>query len=457
MLVLVAKRLLYVPLGKGPGVNVNLRRFYNLVALRTTSGESIGFHPGRLEVASLDPQAWEASARPYDKESSAVQELLSWSQEPANTFPSENGALVQVTDFSLNLAQICNLRCTYCGAGDGSYGGQKFRADLGLVEKQLRGFLSRLTSGETFRIQFLGGEPLLYPHDLVKITKLAKEIALGNGVKLELSIITNGTLITKDIASFLGQENFQVTLSWDGPSDVQDQFRPTKSGSGSSKDVRRGLDLLLENRSGLRSLHVNSVMGVHNQDVVSSYEFLRSFDFDLYNFGFASTAQDEAASSSYIRNMTVLAENVYKSEGINGLAKIIPFGRFLRTLDQQRPVKNFCGAGKNFIHSDTEGRLYACNWFSGNSKEQIGEIDQLDFSRRSQWLDPLTTRHNCGTCWAKTLCGGGCAFVFKTKNSDPEHRDEQFCDRITHLAALSVLYFGKELKKRTEGEKNETC
>jgi uncharacterized protein len=240
VLVLVAKRLLYVQLGKGPGVYVNLRRFYNLVALRTTSGESIGFHPGRLEVASLDPQAWEASARPYDKESSAVQELLSWSQEPANTFPSENGALVQVTDFSLNLAQICNLRCTYCGAGDGSYGGQKFRADLALVEKQLRGFLSRLTSGETFRIQFLGGEPLLYPHDLVKITKLAKEIALESGVKLELSIITNGTLITKDIASFLSRENFQVTLSWDGPSDVQDQFRPTKSGSGSSKDVRHG-------------------------------------------------------------------------------------------------------------------------------------------------------------------------------------------------------------------------
>lgn len=74
MLVLVAKRLLYVQLGKGPGVYVNLRRFYNLVALRTTLGESMDFEAqGRLEVASLDPQAWEASLGPSGRRRNPLQ------------------------------------------------------------------------------------------------------------------------------------------------------------------------------------------------------------------------------------------------------------------------------------------------------------------------------------------------------------------------------------------------
>lgn len=447
---------------------LEMRRWNNLVALRMDSGKSIAFHTERMELADLDDEAWEAFPPHHrlpvnvSELSVAAHELAIWSEENASFakketpyLPGAGGYLDQnldsfeVSTFSLNLSQICNLRCTYCGAGDGSYGSQKFRADPELVTKQLKGFISRLSPGKTFTVQFVGGEPLLFPQDLFAITQSAKELALESSVNVQFSVVTNGTRIDKKMAQFLGQESFQVSLSWDGPSDVQNQFRPGKSGGESSKEVEVGIEHLQSVRSELRSLHVNSVMGKHNQDVVKSYQFLKSYDFDLYNFGFAAEAEDQLASKNYVQNMKNLADLVYEREGLNSLARILPFGRFLRALDDQTPVKNFCGAGKSFVHSDTKGHLYACNWFSGISKERLGYLDEIEASPRSGWLKPLTQKHNCGSCWARSLCGGGCAFVFKTKTGAAgELRDETFCERIVELAAICVFYYGKELSKQ---------
>lgn len=447
---------------------MEVRRFKNLVGFQFNQGQPMGFHPERMEIAQLDAFAWEAmraavaseaevgilAEKNAELQNNAMQDLARWNDEPIIEDSSvkslseiHDGPPPKIKELSLNLTQICNLRCTYCGAGDGSYGSSEFRCDLDLVEKQIRAFISRIPKGESFRLRFMGGEPLLYPNDLYSIARKAREIADECEVLLSLTVVTNGTRVSPAMAQFLGEQEFEVVLSWDGPENVQDKYRPTKSGGNSSQEVQRGLEELLKVRSQLSSLRVNSVMGVHNQNVKEAYHFLKSYNFDLYNFGFASSDQDEQASLQYALNMAELAEEVYATEGIQALARILPFSRFLRQLDQQEPVKNFCEAGKSFVHSDTKGQLYACSWFSGQNEEKIGEVADL-LGSRSTWLKPLTRRHHCGSCWARTLCGGGCAFVFKTKTGSTERRDDSFCDRTVHLAAISVYYYGIELSKR---------
>ena len=429
----------------------NVRRYQDIVAFRGTSGEITGLNAQNLEIASLDEEAWAAMNDADTWESTAHLELKRWSQEtptPSSTSPNKHS----VREFSLNLAQVCDLRCTYCGAaGDGSYGSSKPRADLTLVEKQLRFFIGRLSAGENFRLQFVGGEPLLYPTELKDIAETALQLAAEQKLNLEFSLITNGTRLTPDLADYLAEHQFQVTLSLDGEPEVQDRVRPTRQGRPSSPAVLSGLAELMRVREGLKSLHVNAVMGAHHLDVTGTYLYLRHFDFDLYNFGFAAGPDDHKASPIYLREMTKLAEMVFRQEGINGLARIQPFGRFLRALDSGVPVENFCGAGKSFIHSDTSGDLYACNWFSGDPKEKLGESDQLDEEQRQRWAKPLTEMHDCQSCWARKLCGGGCASVFRAKTGSSTQKDDYFCDRMRGLAALSVQYLAMELTKTYEG------
>ncbi|MCB0365244.1 MAG: radical SAM protein [Bdellovibrionaceae bacterium] len=427
---------------------MNLRRYQDIVAFRGPTGQVMGFNTQNLEIATLDEEAWEAMNASDQWETTAHLELKRWSQETGPLASQTNPTTHTIREFSLNLAQVCDLRCTYCGAdGDGTYGSGKARADLDIVEKQLRFFITRLSRGDVFRLQFVGGEPLLYADEMKKIAQRATELASAQGVEIQFSLVTNGTRVSTAVADFLAEQNYQVTLSLDGDPKVQDRLRPTRKGGASSPEVLRGLKELLRVRQGLRSLHVNAVMGSHHLDILGTYSYLRQFDFDLYNFGFAAGDDDHKASPIYLREMAVLAERVFRADGINGLARIQPFGRFLRALDSGHPVENFCGAGKSFIHADTSGGLYACNWFSGDEKEKLGQGDRLDESKRQEWSEALTARHDCQTCWAKNLCGGGCASVFRTKTGQTNLRDHYFCDRIRGLAALSVQYLAMELTK----------
>lgn len=427
---------------------MDLRRYQEIVAFRGPTGQVTGFNANNLELAELDSEAWEAMNSTSGWDSTAHLELRKWNEELPQTAGSARLQPHTVREFSLNLSQVCDLRCSYCGAGgDGSYGSTRPRADVATVEKQLRFFLGRLTKGEVFRLQFVGGEPLLFPAELQHLSQFARELAGQQGVTIQFSLITNGTRLNAPLADYLADFGFQVTLSLDGPPEVQNQNRPTRGGGASAPEVLRGLKELLRVREGLQSLHANAVMGAHHLDVIGTYVFLRTFDFDLYNFGFAAGADDAQTSPLYLREMARLADQVYRQEGFTALSRIQPFGRLITALDSGVPVENFCGAGKSFIHSDTNGGLYACNWFSGDSKEKLGEVDQLDETRRQQWAQPLTVRHDCQNCWARNLCGGGCASVFRTKTGQSHVRDEYFCERMRGLAALSIQYLAMELTK----------
>src|SRR5690606_12129374 len=136
----------------------------------------VGFHAVNMELAELTDAIWEQMA-PVTTASSVApmtSQMAAVDDEVATDLEAWNGetrltpkALIQAKDvryFSINVAQICNLKCTYCAAGgDGTYGSAKAKVDLSITFKQLSWLLDKVPPGETFDIRFLGGEPLLYP------------------------------------------------------------------------------------------------------------------------------------------------------------------------------------------------------------------------------------------------------------------------------------------------------
>ena len=66
------------------------------------------------------------------------------------------------------------------------------------------------------------------------------------GIKTDFVILTNGVLLTENVCQTLKKENFKAALSLDGLEKFHDLTRKFSDGSGSFKQVKKGLENLLK-------------------------------------------------------------------------------------------------------------------------------------------------------------------------------------------------------------------
>ena len=82
-------------------------------------------------------------------------------------------------------------------------------------------------------ITFFGGETLMNFPVLKSTIAYARRRAAEVGKEVDFSLTTNATLLRPDIIEFLADERVGVTISIDGPEDLQDKFRVFNNGQGS--------------------------------------------------------------------------------------------------------------------------------------------------------------------------------------------------------------------------------
>lgn len=91
-----------------------------------------------------------------------------------------------------------------------------------------------------------GGEPLLAGKQWLKwfldeVARLAPA-----ELRVAVSLQTNGILLDADWLSMLGENNVSLGVSIDGPPELHDRHRVDFRGRGTYREVRRGIDLLVE-------------------------------------------------------------------------------------------------------------------------------------------------------------------------------------------------------------------
>ena len=441
---------------------MELRRYKDILATRTPSGEIIGFHARNLEIAELDDSVWNALADEHSlkKTGEISRELEAWHNE-ISPDTTDQQPHTGIRALLLNIAQICNLNCTYCAAVDsdgnrdsaGTYGSKITKIDTKVAEEQIRHFIAKVPDGESFEIEFCGGEPLLYPQVIASLCRYARLMVSGRNVDIQFAINTNGTLISPQAADILAANKFHVTISLDGDPSVNDVTRPTramKAGHSSTEQTLKGLKNLNRVREKLGSLNVNCVFGSHNWHVERAYDFLASLElnWDRYNFNFANNAEPEKAAhytDLYLDELKKTADKVFRLEGLTGLAKIKQFRRPLARLASQTRQHNYCGAGKTLIQSDTRADLYVCNWFMNDPAEKVGHKTEISEASLKHYDASLITLNRCETCWARHLCGGGCMAVHKSYSGDRHSKDPHFCRRTREIAAEAIWYFKQSL------------
>jgi uncharacterized protein len=446
---------------------LELIRSGDVLALRVPStGRVLGFHGREMQVAELAPEVWSAmfkgqnSPSLSDLEREALHELSLWKlskSETAAPAPSREPAIRSLT---INVAQICNLACTYCAAGgDGTYGSKVKTPELERTQRQLATLLSHVPDNGRFTITFLGGEPLLFPDIIRAIARDAKLLIAGRRVDLRFDIVTNGTLITEEIAEMMADLKMNVTISIDGAPEDNDQARLTKSGRGSSQMILKGLAELVKVQSRLGSLTAGAVFGSHNMNVVRAWEFLSRFPFGSIKFDFAAEIGDELASRRFALAVNEVADLAFERGGEPELRRLHTFDHLFRVLDDQVRVENHCLAGKNHLQLDTDGKLTACQWFVGQKDEEIGDSRVLDLSMANKKLasfsEPLIEKHGCGSCWARHICGGGCMHVNKVKTGNKHQVDSAYCERTRTIIAKGIERYAEARYQKDGGTRAE--
>lgn len=114
---------------------------------------------------------------------------------------------------TLNLADSCNLQCTYC------YEGNDKRTAV-LSEKVMREAIDFMVMNnpkeEKIHLSLLGGEPLLNKKVFLQLFDYLDEKHSENKQMFEFEMTTNGILLDDSVIEIVKSNNFKLFVSIDG-------------------------------------------------------------------------------------------------------------------------------------------------------------------------------------------------------------------------------------------------
>ena len=169
----------------------------------------------------------------------------------------------------------CNLDCTYCYYKEKNRlypGTRSFRMSERVLEAFIRDYIESQDAPEIW-FSWQGGEPLLLGLGFFRKVVALQRRHCPPGKRVRNALQTNGTLLNGAWAGFLGEHDFLVGLSIDGPRRLHDRYRVDKRGRPSFETVLGKLKLLQESGVEYNTL---SVVGRHNARFpMQVYRFLR--------------------------------------------------------------------------------------------------------------------------------------------------------------------------------------
>lgn len=375
---------------------------------------------------------------------------------PSKQFP--------LTTMVLNVTSKCNLACTYCY----EYGEDRvveptkpmprFMDDT--TARQSVDFLFQ-QSGENrvIYLNFFGGETLLNFPVLQRTLAYARERGAESGKRVESSITTNGTLLKPEIIEWLAENDVTVTISIDGPKEVQDQFRVFHSGKGS-------YDIMLPKVKELLQRHTSRPIGARvtltrdNLDVEGIFRHLTE-EVGFQEVGFApvttSPGRDHAIGDDGYGRMLGQFQNLardFLEAAVEG--RYHGFSNIKETLEEiHKGVSKAypCGAGLGLMGVATDGDVALCHRFAGSDDHRIGSVhDGIDADRQAEFMDRHHVAHktDCSRCWARPLCSGGCYHEAHVRYGDTGQANLHYCDWIRSWTHTCLEVYGALAERRPE-------
>jgi len=334
-----------------------------------------------------------------------------------DSVPQFEAGKVPLSTLVLEVAQDCNLRCTYCYADGGSYGAVPCLLEPESARQAVRYLLDHSGDRDRVTLILFGGEPLLNMPAIKAAVSEGTSYARKLSKQIRFSLTTNGTLLDAEIVAFLHAHRVAVAVSLDGPRDIHDRNRPHKNGHGSYTEIVSGLGVLLGDSPVPVAARVTLIPDQWHR-VPEVFDHL--IDLGFHEVGIAPvspvsktllpTAEQESA---LLAGFSELAQR-FAAAVKKGF--VLPFANILDLLGrvhlgQAKPVS--CGAGLGYMAMDAKGRFFPCHRLTGEMDFCAGSLAKgIDASRINISLANLNKGRDqhCSGCWARALCAGGCHY-----------------------------------------------
>lgn len=319
---------------------------------------------------------------------------------------------------SWEITSECNFRCIHCRA----YEEDDVQVKKGLFTfDEYRRVIDILKKYEIYSLGITGGEPFLHPN----IKEIIKECKIAG---FKLTIYTNGSLITNDIAEWLKNvlDNDDIVhVSFDGGTEYENDLQ---RGKGAFNKTLKGIEILGKKYIPFRLTIVPTINNIKN---------IENIIYIAYKYGAKEVSAVPLMEVGRARNKNLSVDPDFlfeKEVKVIELAKKMHikysggiFGpvckyRHINGIVQGKAVKNkisndtrICDAGTRQIYIDSVGDVFPCHLFSKDKAFLMGNIYKNDFS--TIWNNPQIIKFKigidmsstkCRNCAEWSICNGGC-------------------------------------------------
>lgn len=315
----------------------------------------------------------------------------------------------------LNVAHACNLRCTYCFAGQGRFGGGPQLMSWEVGKAAVDFLFAQAPPGAELEIDFFGGEPLLNFSLVRALIGYGLAQSRRQGKPLRFTLTTNGLLLDEEKLAFLNQHDVQLILSLDGRPEVHDRCRLLPEGGGSYAAVLPRIMRAVASRNG-QNYFIRGTFTRYNLDFAQDVAHLLSLGLREISLEPVVAAPEEDYALGQ-EHLPVLAREYDRLVQLflDELAAGRPFTFFHFQVDLEPGLclpkrLQGCGAGGQYLAVTPKGEIYPCHQFVGQPKFRLGSLAEgiTNLRLREQFLNMNVLGKSCRLCWARYFCGGGC-------------------------------------------------
>lgn len=316
----------------------------------------------------------------------------------------------------VELTYRCNSDCVHCYCNLPAGDAEARSRELSTV--QVKAILDEIAGAGCLYLTVTGGEPLLRP-DFADIYVHAKERGFL------VSLMTNGTLITEEIADLLA-DYYPLAVAITLYGMTRETYERVSRVRGSFDRCLAGINRLIERgiKPNLRTIP----MAASNGEVAEMRAFARERGLKFQFDSLLSPRKDggvfdfaQRLSPREVAEIDLLDEN--RAESLRGLIEGQPAGPLNGGLFQ-------CGAGATAFSISPHGELGMC----AMSSPAFPGYDLLSGSFAEGWHHHIprlrgrqvTRSFACVTCDKRAFCGW-CPVWADLENGDPESRVAYLC------------------------------
>ena len=374
--------------------------------------------------------------------------------------------LIRPTYFMIDMTSRCNMGCKYClRDGENPLEATTISNEMVVRICNYIAEYCKKNKLEQIYIQPWGGEPLLEKDKIFLIQDEMERRAVHANITIE----TNGLLLSDSLIRELYGRDIGYGISIDGFAGVHDGQRTLRNGMGTHQRVEQAVKKTKEYYGEDTSI----LATVTKQSIPYMKEIIEYFAGDLglnrikLNFVHKSVFQQEDEFCVDIDDIKTGTEQIFdtivslneKNVDIMEYNLWVKVMNILTNRKIDACISRGCSGGRSMIVFDTKGDIFPCD-VTDFPDEKIGSISDdrdlnelVEKAERERSYFTKKESDECAACPWKHFCQGGCTVHVKCAGGEPGTVDRIECtvNRMIYPKIIELTLDKPELVNRMLG------